>query len=310
MSATRYVDLPECFQTLNVTEGVSWEEIKKSYYDLAKKYHPDKNPNDTECEDRFKQISIAFGVLERYYRSHSRFGGNGSNGREPVLDLLEKLKREQRRRTRDYVTVEETEETSAPPPQNDLFEDDVEEPEEAEAEETDITRPAFSRRLLESWSSAYAFLQHMERRFLFLDLEKTVPVEAHTALNGSTVRIRTPGGTFNVRIPPGTREDLVMRIPEKGERGLLNRKRGDLVLRIQVLPAYTRQTEEFYYQVQVTRKDLNLGQVMVLETHEGPIRYALPKNTVTGQTFVLKARPEHNGHGSGVNHIIVVEVQG
>lgn len=310
MNATRYVDLPECYQALNLTEGVSWEEVKKAYYQLAKQYHPDKNPNDLESENRFKQISIAFGVLERYYRNHPRFRRHEfSNGKGPVLDLLEKLKEEQKRRVRSFVTVDRTEFTPASDSGEEVLEaEQVVEPGPKEGRDG-VALPAFSRRLLEGWSRLYAFLQKVERRLLFLDLEKTVPVEAHTAMHGSTVRIRTPGGTFNVRIPPGTQEDLVMRIPQKGERGFFNRKRGDLVLKIQVLPSHVRQGEDFYYQVQVTRKDLSLGQVMVLETHEGPIRYALPKDTVTGQTFVLKARPD-NGHGASANHIIVVEVQG
>ncbi|CAI2718239.1 DnaJ domain-containing protein [Nitrospina watsonii] len=306
MNATRYVDLPECFQVLNVAEGVSWQEIKKAYYQLAKQYHPDKNPNDTESEDRFKKIAIAFGILERYYRTHprlrlSRMASPGIE--EPVSGRQRQWSGPRQSRSRQYVADEERARGNG----NGFHKTRARATEETQIPQQPARPSSIDGQGKPWWSSAYHYLQQLERRFLHLDIEKVVNVEAHTALNGGTVRMRAPGGTFNVRIPAGTQEDLVLRIPEKGERGLLNRNRGDLVLRIQVSPSRVQQGEDFYYQVCVPARDLSLGQVMVLETHEGPIRYALPKDTVTGQTFVLKAQPE-SGKATLANHIIVVEV--
>ncbi|MGP0564913.1 MULTISPECIES: DnaJ domain-containing protein [unclassified Nitrospina] len=314
MNATRYVDLPECFQTLNVAEGVSWPEIKKAYYQLAKQYHPDRNPNDTESEDRFKKISIAFGVLERYYRTNPAMrlkwmsNVTTEDPASPKPEYEPQTKngngRERNRRSNSQQYVKD--EGSVPPNGKGYAHATPPEPEVVPEEDAQTDLP-FSRRIGRWWNGTYRNMQSLERRVLCLDLEKTVNIESHTGLNGGTVRVRTPGGTFNIRIPAGTTNDIVMRIPEKGERGLLNRKRGDLVLRIQVNPPRTQQSEDFYYQVRVTQKDLSMGQVMVLDTHEGPIRYALPKNTVTGQTFSLKAQPD-SGVSSHCNHIIVVEV--
>ena len=53
-------------QILNVAhEQPPDEEIKKAYRKLALKYHPDRNPHNKEAEERFKEISEAYGSLKR-----------------------------------------------------------------------------------------------------------------------------------------------------------------------------------------------------------------------------------------------------
>lgn len=51
------------YQVLGVPDTATTAEIKKSYRRLAKKYHPDANPNDTSASDRFKEISEAHATL-------------------------------------------------------------------------------------------------------------------------------------------------------------------------------------------------------------------------------------------------------
>ena len=51
------------YKTLGVSDKASQEEIKKAYRLLAKKYHPDKNPNNSVAETRFKEVSLAYSVL-------------------------------------------------------------------------------------------------------------------------------------------------------------------------------------------------------------------------------------------------------
>ena len=53
----------DLYAVLGVSRSSSDGEIKSAYRDLAKKYHPDRNPDDKRAEDKFKEISVAYGVL-------------------------------------------------------------------------------------------------------------------------------------------------------------------------------------------------------------------------------------------------------
>jgi molecular chaperone DnaJ len=54
---------PDYYKTLGVDKKATPEEIKKAYRKLARKYHPDTNPDDKRAEERFKEISQAHDVL-------------------------------------------------------------------------------------------------------------------------------------------------------------------------------------------------------------------------------------------------------
>mgnify|MGYP001197157556 CR=1 FL=1 len=51
------------YKIIGLTNTASVEEIKKAYRALAMKYHPDRNENDPECEERLKAINEAYQVL-------------------------------------------------------------------------------------------------------------------------------------------------------------------------------------------------------------------------------------------------------
>ncbi|NIJ46183.1 molecular chaperone DnaJ [Wenyingzhuangia heitensis] len=77
------------YEVLGISKGASAAEIKKGYRKMAVKYHPDKNPGDTEAEEKFKQAAEAYEVLSdenkkaRYDQyGHQAFeGGQGGGGR-------------------------------------------------------------------------------------------------------------------------------------------------------------------------------------------------------------------------------------
>ncbi|WP_457634927.1 molecular chaperone DnaJ [Persephonella sp.] len=78
------------YEILGVSRNATQEEIKKAYRRLARKYHPDLNPNNKEAEEKFKQISEAYQVLSdpekrKLYDQfgHAAFTGAGAGtGRE------------------------------------------------------------------------------------------------------------------------------------------------------------------------------------------------------------------------------------
>lgn len=51
------------YEILGVGERASVDEIKKAYRNLAKKFHPDANPNNKAAEEKFKEVSEAYYVL-------------------------------------------------------------------------------------------------------------------------------------------------------------------------------------------------------------------------------------------------------
>ena len=71
------------YEVLGVDKNVSDDDLKKAYRRLAKKYHPDANPdNKEEAEKKFKEVNEAYEVLsDKQKRSmYDRFGHSGPNG--------------------------------------------------------------------------------------------------------------------------------------------------------------------------------------------------------------------------------------
>ena len=75
------------YEVLGVGKNADSKEIKKAYRKLAVKYHPDKNPNDKQAEEKFKEAAEAYDVLssaekrQRYDQfGHAGMGGAGTGG--------------------------------------------------------------------------------------------------------------------------------------------------------------------------------------------------------------------------------------
>src|SRR5947209_19457516 len=86
------VDYKDYYKILGVSKDASEKEIKQAYRKLARKYHPDVNPDNKEAEEKFKEINEANEVLSdpakrqkydemsSYYQRHGRTPGAADPG--------------------------------------------------------------------------------------------------------------------------------------------------------------------------------------------------------------------------------------
>ena len=82
MSTKDWID-KDFYKILGVKKDATADEIKKAYRTLARKHHPDKNPDNAAAEAKFKEVSEAYDVLsdaktrKEYDEARTLFGGGG-----------------------------------------------------------------------------------------------------------------------------------------------------------------------------------------------------------------------------------------
>jgi molecular chaperone DnaJ len=88
------------YEVLGVSRQASEEEVKRAYRKLAVKFHPDKNPDDPQAEEKFKEIGEAYDVLmdadkraayDRYGHAAFAQGGVGRGGFHDPFDIFREV---------------------------------------------------------------------------------------------------------------------------------------------------------------------------------------------------------------------------
>ena len=318
------------YEVLGVPKGASQDEIKKAYRKLARQYHPDKNPGDTDAEERFKEVQAAYDVLSDTEK-REQYDSWGSPGGRPQYgpggsftfdfgdfgdlgDLLGGLfggrggMRTQAPRGRRGQDVEVELNLS--------FEDALRGLETTIPVSLDSacstckgsgakpgTAPKMcpqcgGRGVVSEAQGLFALSQPCPRcRGNGTIIEDACPTCRGTGRERRTRR-------FKVKIPAGVKDGTRIRLRGKGEAGYGGAPAGDLyvVTRVDASKLYRRRGDaDLELEVPITYPEAALGATIEVPTPDGRVSLKVPSGTQDGKLLRIKGRgmPKLKGSGRG-----------
>ena len=281
------MDFKDYYSTLGVVKTATGKELKQAFRKLARKYHPDVNPNDKTSESKFKEVNEAYEVLGDPEK-RKKYDELGANWR-----AYENMPPPGAGGARGF---------GGGFPGGGGFGGGVHTMSEQEMQEmfgaggfSDFFQ-AFFGGDVESPRSPRGSARSRARRGR--DIEQEIELSLEDVYRGVTRRLqfRLGGQTrsVDVRIPAGVGEGSRVRIAGEGEPGAGGAPAGDLYLRIRVAPdaTYERKGQDLYVKVPVPLTTAVLGGEADVRTIAGKsLRLKIPSTTQHGQVFRLK------GHG-------------
>lgn len=266
------------YSLLGISRDATAEQVRAAYRKLARKHHPDLNPNDKAAEERFKAITAAHALLSdpkqraRYDRGEITAEGHEVPPRQGT-----------RRSYRDYAEGAQGSRYAGAGPASDewmgaTFED------------------LFGEALRGRDGKPIPLRGHDEAYRLKLDFLD--------AVNGATQRLTLPDGrTLDVKVPPGTQPGQVLRLRGRGGRGLNGGPDGDALIEIDVAPhpLFTRDGQTIRMELPVSLKEAVLGARIGVPTPGGDVTLTIPQHADSGQVLRLRGRgvPAHDGLPAG-----------
>lgn len=294
-------DFKDYYALLGVGKTASPEEIKKAFRKLALKYHPDRNPGDKAAEARFKEVSEAYEVLsdpekrkkyDNYGQYWQQVGQNGGYARgagvdfggfdfgrygsfeEFINDLLGGIGGASAGRTGGY-----TYRTS-----------------------TSTGRTGYS--------STEGFGSGFNGQTTQTDAESTIRLTWSEAYRGTKKRLNLGSETIDVRIPPGAKPGVRIRVREKGNLNPYTRKRGDLYLNVELTPHPFFQFEEenLVCEVPVSPDEAVLGAAIEVPTLDGMVTVKVPAGIRSGQALRLRGKGWPNPKGGRSDQLVKIAI--
>src|SRR5215211_7100246 len=263
------MDYKDYYKTLGVERNASEDDIRKAYRKLAMQYHPDRNPNDKQAEERFKEINEAYQVLsDSEKRSvYDRLGSDYSNW-------------QRRGAPGDFnwdqygggfpggVRVEYGD-------LDDLFGGGA-------GGFSDFFRTIFGREAQGAGTGTRTRTRQQQPQGYQQELEITL----EEAYQGTTRVLQADGKQKQVRIPAGVRTGSKVRVAGVGPNGL------DLYLIVDVKedPRFERRGNALHTSATVSVFTAILGGEAEVETLSGKIKLNVPAGTQAEQVFRLAGR--------------------
>jgi len=321
------------YEVLGVARGATDQEIKSAYRKLALQYHPDRNPNNPDAEEKFKECSEAYAVLadgekravyDRF--GHAGFSGGGGAQGFDATDLGDIFG--------DFFGLGEifgggTRKRSRTQRGADLREDLTMEFEEA-VFGTDAKVTVRRHETCEECRGSGAApgkapttcrscngRGQVRYQQGFFSIARTCPTcqGSGSVIIDPCLKCKGDGRilrqrSVDAKIPAGVEDGTRIRFTGAGEVGPFGGPAGDLyvVLHVKEHPFFAREGNDLHCVVPVSVPQAAMGAEIRVPTMEGEHALKVPDGTQPGATFRIRNKgvPVLNGHGKGDLYVQVL----
>ena len=276
------------YNVLGVSKNASDEELKRAYRKLAMKYHPDRNPNKKEAEERFKEINEAYAVLsdKEKRKQYDTFGAEGFRQRFTQEDIF---------RGFDFDEI-----------LSGLFGG------RGKREFRYGGRGGFDSRDFFGGQSPYQNMGRMPQKGEDVLYELTISLEEAASGGEKRISYRKNGKVedVSVRIPRGIPSGKKLRLAGKGMEGKNGGPPGDLYLQIAIKehPIFSREGDDLIAEKEIAFSEAVLGTTIEVPTLEGLKKVKVPPGTQSHTKMRLKGLgiPHFQGEGKGDEYVKVI----
>lgn len=318
------------YAVLGVSRRASDDEIKKAYRKLARKYHPDVNPDNKQAEAKFKEIGEAYDVLSdsEKRKRYDQFGRAAfEGGFDPNLFRRRAGGTGRGGRSAGFDFGPFTGGGAGPfggmggegPSFEDLF--------------SDLLGGAGRRRGTRGGGTGFAvrgadleqtiavtFEEAARGATRDLEIAREAPCDACGAAgvlgNGHTCPTCLGRGTVRraervtVRIPAGVENGSRIRLSGKGGAGAGHGPAGDLFLVVEISPHryFKREGDDVRLELPVTVTEAALGTKVDVPTLDGPVSLTVPPGSSSGTTLRLRERGIKRLKGGRGDQLVTLKV--
>lgn len=277
------MDFIDYYKILEVDKKASDKDIKKAYRKLARKYHPDLNPNDKVAEKKFKEINEANEVLSNpeNRKKYDQYGKDWQHAEQ-----FEKAKQQQQssRRQGNYQSAD------------DIFGD---------SGYSDFFESMFGGRTSGRSRQQIKFRGQDFNAELQLDLQDVYTTHKRTlTINGKNIRLTIPAGVKNGQI---------IKIKDHGGEGINGGPRGDLYIKFSITNRsnFKLDKNNLHKTVDLDLYTAVLGGSITVDTFDGKVQLKVKPETQNGTKVKLKGKgfPVYKKEGTFGDLYITYRVQ-